>query len=133
MFRAIRSYSQVVKYNNKVIPAPSTSVPDVNTFLTKIGRNAEEHIEIFENDWSKFWNAKSSDMKEWGIEPQTRKYVLAWKERFRQGQEPYHIAKGVKKNGGERNAKLHNALKRFEKLKSERELREKYMSEHKNF
>ncbi|KHJ30097.1 putative igr protein domain-containing protein [Erysiphe necator] len=67
------------------IPRPSKFCPDVNTFLTLIGRNMIEHASKF-SGWASLFRLESSELKRLGIEPpRSRRYLLLWRERYRQG------------------------------------------------
>lgn len=96
MFRFfVRSYSSIV-------PKPTAAVPDVQTFLTKIGRNTVEHVEHFPT-WSSLFTTKSVKLKELGIDVAQRRYILKQIEKFRQGEELQHFKLGKKSYfGGER-------------------------------
>ncbi|KAG7895421.1 hypothetical protein KL925_000131 [Ogataea polymorpha] len=100
-------------------PEPTEKVPDVSTFLQKIGRGVSEYTDTFENDWQKFWDLGSSGMKKEGLEPRARKYILDWQERYRKGAELHEIPRGEKLHGGERKRRIYLAEKR---LKEAREL-----------
>ncbi|CDK29352.1 unnamed protein product [Kuraishia capsulata CBS 1993] len=128
----LRQYSQMVTFSKGQTPPPTDTVPDVATFLEKIGRDAQEHTDAFENDWETFWKLGSAGMKEKGIDVAARKYILDWQERYRKGTELYHIKQGKKKfdGKGERYFKVYRALKRREARIAEKELRERWKSEH---
>lgn len=85
----------------KTIPPPSEDIPDVETFLNKIGRNTIEFKEHFE-DWNKLFSMKSREMKAAGIDVQARRYILNQLEKFRNGEKIAEIKKGKKSYyGGE--------------------------------
>ncbi|KAI8633086.1 IGR protein motif-domain-containing protein [Xylariaceae sp. FL1651] len=68
------------------IPPPTPFVPDVSTFLTVIGRGMNQHAAKIP-DWETLFTLTSEQMRELGIEPpRARKYLLRWRQRFRQGQ-----------------------------------------------
>lgn len=99
------------------------NVHDLETFLTLIGRNCIEHLELFEGDLNKFLTTGSKQMKDMGIDTRTRRYLLRWKHKFVNNLEPLREhPRGKKKNGGERKAKLvkakRAALKRLEERES---------------
>ena len=96
-----RNYSIITKIESD-IPKPTETVPDVLTFLTKIGRKSEEHADVFENKWETFWSMDSKKMKDAGIDAKDRKYILSWRERFRKGLELQEFKESKKKHGGER-------------------------------
>ncbi|ODV94552.1 hypothetical protein PACTADRAFT_50429 [Pachysolen tannophilus NRRL Y-2460] len=129
--RYIRSYTQLIDGSKiEKIPKPTSTVPDVKTFLAKIGRNAEEHVEIFEN-WDQLFTLSSKQLKEKGVaDARLRKYLLSWREKFRKGEPLRYIARGTKKNGGERKRRAFLANKRFEETIKQRELKEKWLKEH---
>lgn len=111
------------------IPSPSESVPDVETFLTKIGRNAKEHVDVFES-WEQLFTLSSEELKEKGIDTRLRRYFLAWRERFRKGEELREFKRGVKKHGGERKRRLVlSQLKNQENMRL-RALRKKWLESH---
>ncbi|KAG7125555.1 Protein FYV4 like protein [Verticillium longisporum] len=67
------------------IPQPVPLVPDVPTLLKVLGRGLSQYAEKFPT-WNSLFTSDSTQMKELGIEPpRTRRYLLAWLERYRQG------------------------------------------------
>lgn len=67
------------------IPPPTPFVPDVSTFLTLIGRNMSTHSAKIPS-WEALFTLSSEQLKTAGIEPpRARKYLLWWRERFRNG------------------------------------------------
>ncbi|RKF53328.1 hypothetical protein GcM3_219007 [Golovinomyces cichoracearum] len=67
------------------IPRPNKFCPDVNTFLSLIGRNMSEHASKFPS-WASLFKLESLELKRLGVEPaRTRRYLLQWRERYRQG------------------------------------------------
>lgn len=54
------------------VPAPTEKVPDVETFLTKIGRKSAEAADNFES-WQDLFTMSSYEMKSKGIETRTRR------------------------------------------------------------
>ncbi len=58
--------------NLKVVPDPTTEVPDVPTFLEKIGRGCKGHADVFEN-WESLFTLSSAELKEKGIETHMRR------------------------------------------------------------
>lgn len=93
----------------KQVPEPTSTVPDVETFLTKIGRNSIEHAKHFES-WNDLFTKTGQQLKESGIDTRERRYILNWCERYRQGFELNEYKRGVKKWGGERRAKENKAV-----------------------
>ncbi|SZF01270.1 unnamed protein product [Blumeria hordei] len=67
------------------VPSPSKFVPDVQTFLSLIGRNMSEHCSKIPG-WASLFRLKSTELKNLGIEPpRSRRYLLRWREKYRQG------------------------------------------------
>lgn len=76
------------------IPRPTPFVPDAQTFLTLIGRNLSQHASKIPS-WKALFSLTSAQLKELGIEPpRSRRYLLRWREKFRQGQ--YGIGGDIK-------------------------------------
>jgi hypothetical protein len=68
-----------------MIPEPTPFVPDVDTFLTVIGRGLKQHASKFPS-WQALFTLSSDQMRELGVEPpRSRKYLLKWRQRFREG------------------------------------------------
>jgi hypothetical protein len=66
-------------------PRPTPFVPDVQTFLTLIGRNLSQHASKIPN-WNALFSLTSTQLRDLGVEPpRARRYLLAWREKFRQG------------------------------------------------
>ncbi|KAI0810700.1 IGR protein motif-domain-containing protein [Xylaria sp. FL0064] len=82
------------------IPPPTPLVPDVSTFLTVIGRDLKQHASKIP-DWETLFTLTSEQLRELGVEPpRARKYLLRWRQRFRQGQygiggDLQHVKDGV--------------------------------------
>ncbi|KAI1754389.1 IGR protein motif-domain-containing protein [Xylaria castorea] len=67
------------------IPPPTPLVPDVATFLSVIGRNLKQHASKIP-DWESLFTLTSEQLRELGVEPpRKRKYLIRWRQRFRQG------------------------------------------------
>ena len=67
------------------IPKPTPFVPDVQTFLTLIGRGMSQHTAKIPS-WEALFSLSSQQLKESGLEPaRARRYLLWWRERFRNG------------------------------------------------
>ncbi|KAK3644119.1 telomere length regulation protein [Elasticomyces elasticus] len=67
------------------IPRPTPFVPDVPTFLTLIGRNLAQHATKIPS-WDALFALSGSELREKGVEPaRARRYLLWWRERFRNG------------------------------------------------
>jgi len=96
-------------------PRPTATVPDVATFLMRIGRNCAAHAPKFRT-WGTLFDTSSAQLKELGIEPaRTRRYILHWREAYRRADGDLALVehkRGVKKDGGERRRKEVRA-KRF--------------------
>jgi len=69
-----------------VIPEPRNGMT-VERFLKTIGRDCPKYIENF-TSWQNLFSTKGRKMKELGIDLLTRKYLLRWLEKYRQGVEP---------------------------------------------
>ncbi|CAB4252361.1 similar to Saccharomyces cerevisiae YHR059W FYV4 Protein of unknown function, required for survival upon exposure to K1 killer toxin [Maudiozyma barnettii] len=88
------------------IPKQTEQIPDVASFLKTIGRNCNEFVDTYENQWDNLFKWDSRVMKEKGIPTQQRKYILFQLEKFRDGEEIIAINKGKKSFfGGERTRK----------------------------
>ncbi|KJZ75563.1 hypothetical protein HIM_05026 [Hirsutella minnesotensis 3608] len=67
------------------IPKPRPFVPDVQTFLTLIGRGLSKHASKFPS-WDALFSLSSPQLQELGIEPpRTRRYLLQWLNKYRLG------------------------------------------------
>ncbi|GMG38865.1 unnamed protein product [Ambrosiozyma monospora] len=97
--------------STKPIPQPTKEIPDVNAFLSKIGRDMTEHADLFENSWEKLFTISSKKLRDSGVDCQARKYILYWRDQFVKGQPLKKYHKLVKKNGGERNLRAYSAEK----------------------
>lgn len=75
-------------------------VPDVETFLTVIGRGLKQHASKFPT-WEALFTLSSDQLRELGVEPpRTRRYLLRWRQRFREGKfgiggDLKHVENGV--------------------------------------
>ncbi|RFU34657.1 hypothetical protein B7463_g1689, partial [Scytalidium lignicola] len=68
------------------VPSPTPFVPDPETFLTLIGRKLSQHASKIPS-WEALFSLTSAQLKELGIEPpRNRRYLLRWREKFRNGQ-----------------------------------------------
>jgi IGR protein motif len=74
------------QYASKVaVPPPTPFVPDVQTFLTLIGRGLSKHAPKIPS-WEALFTLKSNDLRELGIDPaRTRRYLLQCRQKFREG------------------------------------------------
>lgn len=68
-----------------IVPSPTPFVPDVQTFLTLIGRDMSKHASKLPS-WEKLFTLSSSELRDAGIEPaRQRRYLLRKREKFRNG------------------------------------------------
>ncbi|KAF2259171.1 hypothetical protein CC78DRAFT_525225 [Lojkania enalia] len=68
------------------IPKPIPFIPDAPSFLTAIGRGLSVHASKIPS-WTALFTLSSSQLRELGIEPaRSRKYLLRWREKFRNGE-----------------------------------------------
>jgi len=68
-----------------LVPQPTPFIPDVETFLTVIGRGLKQHAAKFPT-WESLFSLSSQQMRDLGLEPpRSRKYLLRWRQRFRLG------------------------------------------------
>ncbi|KAL4946903.1 hypothetical protein BDV06DRAFT_181855 [Aspergillus oleicola] len=67
------------------VPSPTSFVPDVQTFLTLIGRDMSKHSSRIPS-WEKLFTLTSVELRDAGIEPaRSRRYLLRKREKFRNG------------------------------------------------
>ncbi|KAI7488329.1 hypothetical protein KC351_g2052 [Hortaea werneckii] len=67
------------------IPKPTPFVPDVQTFLTLIGRKLSAHSAKIPS-WEALFSLSGQQLREAGVEPaRARRYLMWWRERFRNG------------------------------------------------
>lgn len=67
------------------IPRPTPFVPDPQSFLTLIGRNMAQHAPKIPS-WEALFSLSSEQLRQSGVEPaRARRYLLWWRERFRNG------------------------------------------------
>jgi hypothetical protein len=82
------------------VPPPTPFVPDVETFLKLIGRQLSQHTSKIPS-WNALFTLTSAELRELGVEPpRSRKYLLRWREKFRQGRygiggDLQHVQDGV--------------------------------------
>ena len=70
---------------NLTIPKQTPFVPDVQTFLTLIGRGLSQHAAKIPS-WEALFTLSGQQLKESGVEPaRARRYLMWWRERFRNG------------------------------------------------
>lgn len=68
-----------------VVPKPTPFVPDVQTFLSLIGREMSKHASKF-TSWDSLFSLSSTELRELGIEPaRQRRYLLRQREKFKNG------------------------------------------------
>ena len=68
-----------------LIPKPTPFVPDVPTFLTLIGRDLKQYADKFPT-WEALFTLNTDQLRELGVEPpRSRRYLLRWRQRFREG------------------------------------------------
>ncbi|EAA31497.2 hypothetical protein GE21DRAFT_7224 [Neurospora crassa] len=83
-----------------LIPKPTPFVPDVPTFLTLIGRDLKQHADKFPT-WEALFTLTTDQLRELGVEPpRARRYLLRWRQRFREGKfgiggDLKHVENGV--------------------------------------
>ncbi|KAJ5818271.1 hypothetical protein N7474_003862 [Penicillium riverlandense] len=67
------------------VPSPTPFVPDVQTFLTLIGRSMSKHASKLPS-WEKLFTLNSNELRAAGIEPaRQRRYLMRKREKFRKG------------------------------------------------
>jgi hypothetical protein len=80
-----RHLSGTPSSSTRPIPPPTPFVPDLSTFFKLIGRDVAQYSSKFES-WEAFFTLPSREFLKLNIEPPAkRKYLLEWRERFRQG------------------------------------------------
>lgn len=68
------------------VPHSTPFVPNAQTFLTLIGRNLSQHASKIPS-WKALFTLTSDQLRELGVEPpRSRRYLLRWREKFRNGQ-----------------------------------------------
>lgn len=117
MFRSVLCRSYATASVARPAVKPTAAVPDVETFLKKIGRNMEQYKEHFET-WDDFAGVSAAKLKDLGLETRDRRYLLQWFDRFSRGVELAEYKRGVKKWGGERNQRAQRAA-HFGRLRAE--------------
>ena len=67
------------------IPSPTPFVPDVQTFLTLIGRQMSKHASKIPS-WEQLFALNSNQLRDLGVEPaRQRRYLIRKREKFRNG------------------------------------------------
>ncbi|AQZ16501.1 FYV4 (YHR059W) [Zygosaccharomyces parabailii] len=106
----LRSHSAAKK-----IPSPTLDIPDVKTFLTRIGRKCEELTDVYENNWENLFTWDGKSLKDKGVSVQQRRYILHQVEMMRQHKPVEEIKLGKKSFfGGERSQRENIAKWRTE-------------------
>ncbi|KAI9489179.1 IGR protein motif-domain-containing protein [Zychaea mexicana] len=73
-------------------PQPRGNIKEAGDFLKAIGRGCDEFAGKFES-WESLFTADSRTMRnDFGIPTKQRKYILSWRELYKQGKEPYAIS-----------------------------------------
>ncbi|KAJ3330962.1 hypothetical protein HDU76_004402 [Blyttiomyces sp. JEL0837] len=73
------------------VPKPRGTITDPKSFLTAIGRSCADVSDKFKS-WDHLFTASSNEMKEnLSIQVDKRRYILAWREWFKRGIDPYEI------------------------------------------
>ncbi|GME62901.1 hypothetical protein GTA08_BOTSDO03098 [Neofusicoccum parvum] len=98
------SYQCVRQLHNRIpqrpVPQPTPFVPDVNTFLTVIGRKLSQHAAKIPS-WEALFSLTSDQLRDLGVEPtRSRRYLLHWREKFRNGEygvggDAQHVRDGI--------------------------------------
>lgn len=87
-FNVTRQYIRCLHHNSERprVPSPTPFVPDVQTFLSLIGRGMSKHTEKLPS-WEKLFTLSSAELRELGVEPtRQRRYLLRKREKFRNGE-----------------------------------------------
>ncbi|KAI9674517.1 MAG: hypothetical protein M1817_001855 [Caeruleum heppii] len=67
------------------IPTPTPFVPNVETFLTLIGRDLKKHAAKI-TSWEALFSLSGAQLRKLGVEPpRDRRYLLRWRDKFRSG------------------------------------------------
>ncbi|KAK5577717.1 hypothetical protein RB653_002662 [Dictyostelium firmibasis] len=69
----------------------------VETFLKKIGRGCNQHVELFEK-WEDLMETTPRKLKDAQVPVVNRKWILHWVEQFKQGRDPVLISKSKSKS-----------------------------------
>ena len=90
-YRSISTKSNDLFNPLKIIPLPCEKVPNVNSFLSALGRGfASAYASRFNNDWNSFFSSTGQSFEAMSIPPRHRRYLLKWMELYRQGTMPYN-------------------------------------------
>ncbi|KAG0369335.1 hypothetical protein BGZ54_010223 [Gamsiella multidivaricata] len=75
----------------KSVPAPRGDIQDPAAFLNKIGRNSAQFADKFKS-WDHLFTVTSAEMKSnMALSVKQRRWVLNWREKYRQGADLYVI------------------------------------------
>lgn len=126
MFASIRTNSLLrsslasqLRFKSTFVPQPTPLIPDVTAFFNKIGRGTIEQVEHFPT-WESLFTTSSFEMKEKGLDIQTRKYILKQVEHLRQGEKIHEHLKGKKSYYGGEYKRKENTAKILAKKRAER-------------
>jgi hypothetical protein len=101
----VKLTDEPAKFSPKLMVPPTTPfVPDVETFLTLIGRDLKQHASKFPT-WDALFTMRGPQMKELGVDPaRKRRYLCRWLHAFREGRfgpggDLLYVENGVAKLG----------------------------------
>ncbi|KAI7883801.1 hypothetical protein K492DRAFT_235187 [Lichtheimia hyalospora FSU 10163] len=82
---------------SSIVPKPRGAIKEPADFLAAIGRGCDEHASKFET-WESLFTTDSRTMRnDFGIPTRQRKYILSWREMYRQGRNLTSISESKKK------------------------------------
>ncbi|KAK3056498.1 hypothetical protein LTS18_011643 [Coniosporium uncinatum] len=93
-------YASTSKSIHRPVPSPTPFVPDHTTFLKLIGRELSQHAAKIPS-WEALFTLSSEQLRQLGVESaRSRKYLLRWREKFRNGEygiggDLEHVENGV--------------------------------------
>ncbi|CCH58097.1 hypothetical protein TBLA_0A02970 [Henningerozyma blattae CBS 6284] len=94
----------------RIIPKPTEEISNVETFLTKIGRNSLELNKVFNNSWNCMFTSTGKFLKQKGVNVRDRRYLLLQLEKFKRNEPLIEYKRGKKGFfGGERKQKANIA------------------------
>lgn len=106
LFSTTTALMRISKAPLRKLPQPSQKIQDPKAFLTAIGRKCDEFADVYENNWNNLFEWDSRILKEKGVPPQQRKYILMQVEKLRKGEDIREFKQGKKSFfGGERKRK----------------------------
>ncbi|BFZ53238.1 telomere length regulation protein [Savitreella phatthalungensis] len=82
--------------------APRGLTTSAGAFLRFIGRGMDEAAGKKLTEWTQLFQTSREDLKEIGLTPRQRKYLLRWREKYKHGEEPHELPVMKKVGGGER-------------------------------